>query len=327
MDISVADIRKLDMALLLVFQRLMQHRKLTTAAAQLGLTQSAVSQSLKRLREIFGDELFIRRALGVEPTARAFALEPNIAAILDLARTTLRGDADFDLKTVKRVIRIAALDYIVSVFGGPLVAALRTAAPGVSVRVYASVRKDAIAALKMNEVDLAIGMFGRTTENFVQKPLFTDAYSLVCRRSHPVLGDGISLERYLSCDHALVSLSRSDSGIVDQVLGQMGHSRRVVAVLPFFVPTLALVAATDVVTIVPSRLAQHYAKAFALEIHEPPIAIRPVRITSLSHRRSNGDSFIEAIENTILPQVARSIFGQVRDRHDEAWLADLVDSG
>jgi DNA-binding transcriptional LysR family regulator len=327
MNISTADIRKLDMALLLVFQQLMRHRKLTTVASQLGLTQSAVSQSLKRLREIFGDDLFIRSPPGVEPTVRAIALEPTIAAILDLTRSALRGDEDFDLKKVKRVIRIAALDYIVSVFGGPLVAALRAAAPGVSVRVYASVRKDAVAALAMNEVDFALGMFGRTTEKFVQKPLFTDGYALVCRKNHPALKDGVSLDTYLSCDHALVSLSRSDSGIVDQVLGQLGHSRRIVAVLPFFVPTLALVAATDVVTIVPSRLAQHYAQAFALDIHEPPVPIRPVRITSLRHRRSHGDKFIEAIENTILPNVAQSIFGETHNRLDKSWSADLVDTG
>ncbi len=309
MNISNTDIRKLDMALLLVFQQLMWHRKLTTVAGHLGLTQSAVSQSLKRLREIFGDELFIRRPAGVEPTARAIGLEPKVAAILEMAGSALRGDDHFSLSTVKRVIRIAAMDHVVSVFGGPFIAALRRAAPGVSIRIRAAARKDAVAALIANEVDLALGLFGEADDNFIQKPFFTDTYSLISRKNHPILRHPVNLDSYLSCDHALVSLSRSDKGIVDQILGQKGLERRVVAVLPFFVPAIALVASTDIVSVIPSRLAQLYAGPMSLEIHDPPVAIRPVKISSLRHRRSHGDQLIETIERTIMPEVAQSIVG------------------
>src|SRR5215467_11776361 len=92
-DIDAANIRKLDMTLLLIFQELMRHRKLTVVAQRLGFTQSAVSHHVRRLREIFGDELFIRRPAGVDPTSRAMELEPQIRAMLDLAHEAVRGKA------------------------------------------------------------------------------------------------------------------------------------------------------------------------------------------------------------------------------------------
>lgn len=119
-DIDTAQLRRIDLTLLCVFVELMRHRKLTVVAARLGLTQSAISHSLKRLRDIFGDPLFRRRPNGVEPTARALALEPRISSIVALTREALRLDSKFDPGTADRLFRIAALDYETSVMAGHL---------------------------------------------------------------------------------------------------------------------------------------------------------------------------------------------------------------
>src|SRR5436190_17941758 len=110
-ELNQVDIRRLDMTLLLVFAELMKQRKLRTVGERLGLTQSAVSHALKRLRDLFGHELFLRRPHGVEPTARALELEPTIERILSLARAALTSKDDFDPAKVHSTLRVGMLDY------------------------------------------------------------------------------------------------------------------------------------------------------------------------------------------------------------------------
>src|SRR5436190_3302768 len=133
--IDSIDIRRLDMTLLLVFAELMRQRKLRAVGDRLGLTQSAVSHALKRLRDIFGHELFIRRPHGVDPTARALELEPKIDQILALARDAMMTEADFDPAKVRRTLRIGMLDYEASILGRMFLTSIGQAAPGLRISI------------------------------------------------------------------------------------------------------------------------------------------------------------------------------------------------
>ena len=128
-DFSDSELRRLDLTLLLVFLGLVRHRKALDVASELGLTQSAISQALKRLRDIFGDELFLRRPHGMEPTATALALEAPVAAAVDSLRRALGNARAFDPATATGVLRVAALDAEQAVLIPPLASRLRSRAP------------------------------------------------------------------------------------------------------------------------------------------------------------------------------------------------------
>ncbi len=299
-DIGNTHIRKLDMTLLLIFQALMRHRKLTEAAKQLGLTQSAVSHNLRRLREVFGDELFLRRPAGVEPTARALELEPQVRALLDLARQAVRGKA-FVAAEARGILRVAAPDYHSTLLAAPLIERVQRQAPNVQLSFRPLVRRQAIEALEAGEVDIALGFFPGTGERFRRRVLFEDGYAVVARCDHPLLRKKtLALKDYLDAQHIVVSLDGAVSGIVDRVLARAGHSRKLVAAVPFFVTALAAASTSDLIATVPQRLARAFAPVFGLRWWEPPVRIRPYQVSMLWHRRND----TSALHGWVMDEIA-----------------------
>lgn len=290
---SDIDIRRLDFSLLLVFLELVHHRKSTRVAERLGLTQSSISHALGRLRAIFGDELFVRRQTGLEPTARALELEPEIRAIVEMARQAVSGDAKFDPASAEGTVRVGAFDYDCALFAPALVARMRELAPGLTVSFRPFVRRPALDALASGDLDLALGYFWGAAPGITIEPLFEETYTVITRLGHR-LGKlpSLSLEAFTAAEHVLVSYDGDSSGIVDKSLQRLGRSRQVVATVPFFFPALALVSTTDVIATVPRRLALGYAEAFGLRSFEPPLPIRPFQVSLAIHRRRSGSASI-----------------------------------
>ena len=305
--IDQANIRKLDMTLLLVFRELMRDRKLTVVAQRLGFTQSAISHSLRRLREIFGDELFIRRPAGVEPTARALEIEPQIRALLDLAGEMLRGRS-FSPGEARGVVRIAAPDYHSTLLAAPLIERVRNAAPGLQLSFRPLVRQAALQALEASEVDLALGFFWKIEDCFMSRVLYEDDYAVVARDGHRGIKRKLTLEAYLNARHIVVSFDGSVSGIVDRVLARDGHSRRLVAAVPFFTTALATVARSDLIATVPRRLAETLAPLFGVQVFVPPITIRPYRVLVVWHERHDKS----ALHNWIIAEIEKCVAENAR---------------
>ena len=266
----------------------MRHRKATLVATRLGLTQSSISYSLRRLRDVFGDELFLRRPHGLEPTVRAVELEPRIRAILDMAGQAIAGTAVLDPSSVEGVFRIGASDHVSTLVAAPLLKRLRSSAPGLRLVSRPIVRRAALEGLAANEIDLALGLYWGDVQGFQQRQIFEEGYAVIARHRHPVIGGGgrLSLKDYLAADHVLVSFGGDVFGIVDRVLAARNLSRRVVMAVPFFFPALATVASSDVIATVPRRLALAHAKPFRLQVLDPPLAIRPLRISAVWHPRN-----------------------------------------
>ncbi|MCA3575366.1 MAG: LysR family transcriptional regulator, partial [Aestuariivirga sp.] len=156
-DLSISELRRLDLTLLLVFLGLLRHRKALDVASELGLTQSAISQAVKRLRDIFGDQLFLRRPHGMEPTATALALEGPVARAVEALRGALGAARAFEPHTASGHLRIAALDAEQTVVIPPLAARLRSLAPGLVLSVLPLGRRMAMEALAEGRADLALG--------------------------------------------------------------------------------------------------------------------------------------------------------------------------
>lgn len=288
-ELSDAELRRLDLTLLLVFLGLVRHRKALGVAAEMGLTQSAISQALKRLREIFGDELFLRRPHGMEPTATALALEAPVARAVDALRGALGAARAFDPGQASGVLRISALDAEQAVLIPPLAARLRVHAPCLTVSVLPLGRGAAMEALTDGRADLALGFIWDVPEAISGEKLYEESFLVVGLAKALPRAPRISLDAYCSSDHVLVSPGGDLRGVVDDRLEAMGRSRRIVLGLPSFLPALAAVAASGGLVTLPARLARAFAGGFGLVMAKPPVEIRSFPVSVFWHRRNDSD--------------------------------------
>lgn len=292
------------MTLLLVLDGALKHRKLTSVARQLGLTQPAISHAVARLRDILGDPLFVRRANGVQPTPRALALAQPVAQTIAVLREALQQGRCFDPRCAVREFRIAALDYAISMLVPDFLAHFSIVAPGCRI-LFQSVGKDAAReALAGGALDLVIGI-PEPTGPFLQRPMLTEDFVVVARPGNPHLRRKLDLDSYLKREHLLVSAAGDARGTVDVALRQIGHTRRVVAVVPQFLTGFAAVAGSDIISTVPRRLAKRYAAAFGLKQFEVPFPLRGFEIVALRHENTAEDAGLNWFEGELAQALAK----------------------
>jgi DNA-binding transcriptional LysR family regulator len=283
-----------DLNLLVALDALLETRHVTQAAKRIGLTQSATSHALGRLRELLGDPLLVRAGAVLVPTPRALELAPEVRAILASIRRTL-SPAAFDPSTAARTFTIATADYIELVLLPSLVAELGRTAPLVDLVVRPPPEP---AGLATGELDLAIGVGVTDAPSIQRRKLFVDRLACVVREGHPVLrGRGrarrerpsLDLERFLGLGHVFITVYGTRGGAVDDALAKKKMKRRVVAMVPSFLAAPAIVAESDLVLTMPARLAASLAPAYGLRILEPPIELGEYEVTMYWHARMQRD--------------------------------------
>lgn len=289
-ELSQNELRRLDLTLLLVFLGLLRHRKATLVAGELGLTQSAISQALRRLRDVFGDELFLRRPHGMEPTAAALALETPVGQAVEMLRGALGAVRAFDPAAAEGVVRIAALDAEQAALVPRLAACLRQAAPGLTLSVLPLGRAAAVEALTEGRVDLALGLIPDPPDAISGRVLYDEGYLVAGLPAALADAPLIGLDAYCAADHVLVSPGGDLRGVVDDQLERMGRQRRIILGLPAFLPALAAVAQSGALVTLPARIATAFAPGFGLLLAEPPLAVRRFAVSAYWHRRNDGDA-------------------------------------
>lgn len=290
MTIDDNKIRRLDLSLLLIFVELMRHERTTVVARRLGLSQSAVSHALTRLRDIFDDPLFLRRSNGLAPNQRAKELAPKIEQLLRLAQTVV-GDAEsFDPASSDRLFRLAANDLVTALFAAPLLGAMAAAAPQARLTIRFAVGADAFNALRRDEIDLAVGRFYELPSGFDSVVISEERFVVIARRGHPAIGPSLDLATYLRLDHLLVSFVGRLEGVVDAALAREGLKRRVRASMPMFLTAFAAVAASDMIATAPARLARRFAEQFRLDLYEPPVPVEGFPLTLVRRANSQADA-------------------------------------
>lgn len=282
-------IRRLDVTLLILFGLLLKHRNMSAAAADMGLTQSAVSHAVARLRSIFGDQLFLRKGAGVEPTARALLLGPVLADALARIKDGVQIGRAFDPATTARQFTLSAPDAVIAELASPVLGALAVTAPRCRVMFVSLSHSRAALAVAAGEIDLAIGTFPNPPKETIGRFMVRESFQVACRRSHPRLIDGLDLDTYCSLDHLLVSHEREGRGVVDDVLTALGRRRRVVALMPHTLVAFAAASRSDAIVTAPLSACQYAAPLFALAVHAPPIEIPGFDGTLLRHREGLTD--------------------------------------
>jgi DNA-binding transcriptional LysR family regulator len=297
-DISDIELRRLDMTLLMVLDGALRHRKLTTVAHQLGLTQPAISHALTRLRDILGDPLFVRRANGVQPTPRALALAQPVALVLATLRDALQQGRRFDPGSASREFRIAALDYAIAMLVPDFLARFSTIAPGCRLAFRSMGYEAGRAALADGSIDFILGI-PAPSGPFLQRTLMAEDFVVLARPGHPIIGRKLDLARYLKCGHLLVSAAGDARGSVDFALGRIGKERHVVAAVPQFLAGFAAVAGSDMITTAPRRLAKRHAAAFGLKQFEVPFPMPGFEVATLRHENTAQDAGLNWLEGEL----------------------------
>ena len=292
-DLDIDKIKQLDGALLLVLRELLRQRRATLAAQRLGLSQSAVSHALSRLRELFDDRLFVRTPVGLEPTRHALDLAPRIDALLGAMQDAIGLTARFDPAESTRTFRIGAPDYVCRLLAPGLWNSFTALAPGLRFVFSQRLGEDAERALLRDELDVAVGRFGESGRDVVVEELFRDRYCLVARRDHPRLRDALDAERYAQLQLVQVSAT-ADFRVPEFIRApRLASVPRVVASVPRFWIAFAIVAETDAVTIAPERVARRSAREHDLRIVPLPFAVPPIVIFVARRARNDpGTDFL-----------------------------------
>src|ERR1044071_161466 len=267
------DLRRADLNLLVVFQALLAERHVGRAATRLALTQSATSHALGRLRNLFKDPLFVRHPKGVEPTARALAVGPAVADILNRAQALISQPA-FN-PNMPCGFTIATIDLTLPTIIVPLIVHLRRTAPAVDIRIVPLVREHVAAAFDRQEIDMAILNFPDPPKRLARLPVLKDRYVGIARRGHPLLKrKPLTPKAYAELPHLLFSPRGDPKGIVDEPLAQLGGlRRRVVMTVPHISATPLIVAGTDLIAVIAERLARLYAWQHKVMGLEPPVKL------------------------------------------------------
>ena len=282
------DVAGFDLNLLKAFDALYAERHVTHAGLRVGLSQSAMSGALTRLRDVLGDELFVRTPGGMQPTPRAHELAGPIAEALRLLGRALQAEA-FDPRSADRTFTVAMSDYAAAVILPPLLARLGAAAPRVDLRVRGIFGRDeAVALLDGGEADLAVGVPVEASARILARPLFRESFVCAARRGHPAFAEGAGLAAFAAAPHLLVSPEGDRSGLVDRELAKRGLARRVVLSLPQFLVAPLVIAETDLVATLSARLAQRFARTgLGIALHPPPLPLPSWPLAMMWHRRAD----------------------------------------
>jgi len=283
------DFHGIDLNLLVAFDALMNERNVTRAATQVGVSQPAMSAALSRLRQRFGDPLFLRSADGLLPTARARDLSEPIAQALRQIESMLVNKPQFVPEKASLTFKLGLSDYPAFVLLPSLLQALGKKAPGVSLNVHAFNNRDqAVDLLDAGAIDVAIGVPPTHADGRIMThPVIRDEFVTIIANDHPVAKCGMSMKNYLALQHVLVSPEGELYGIVDQALAQQGKKRKLALTLPqmFAVPTI--VAQTRMTATLMRRVALHSPVGGRLALFPPPVALPDVVFHLIWHRRSD----------------------------------------
>jgi DNA-binding transcriptional LysR family regulator len=312
---SQTHLTTLDLNLLRVFEALLEERSVTRAAQRLGLTQSAVSHALNRLRYALGDELFVRSPDGMRATPHTSEIAPGVLQGLRQLHAAL-APADFDPATTTRRFTLEAGAYICAVMLPQVVARLRIEAPRAELRIR-NTGVNLVETMDAGRSDVAIGGFVRAPDRFAQAPLFDERMVWVIRADHPMADQPLTMNRLCDLPHIIVAqvedaqavdgavvdngLERRaiwDDSSVQRALAAQGRQRTVALTVPDSHSALSIVSRTDMIAFVPRRLALTF-EPFGLKLLDPPYPA-PGSTLSLLWRRDHDSAALTWLRTVLI---------------------------
>ena len=289
------NLRAFDLNLLRVLNALLAEQSTTKAAERIGLSQSAVSAALGRLRGAFDDPLFVRHGQRIVPTDFALSLELPIKAILDDLEKLLLEHFVFDPSNVAQSFKIGASDFFAVMLLPKLADILSRRAPHMQVQLVDLVPDSYAAILERTGVDLALVPKTDFPPWSEHQPLFQSRFVMIARSGHPRLersgvhpGAVVPMDLFCDLGHVIFSPEGNLKAMGDAALARVGRTRRVIMTMPVFSSICIAVAGSDLVALVPEQLASHMGPQLGLEIYFAPMSMNAANICMLWHKRSTG---------------------------------------
>ncbi|PDT02147.1 LysR family transcriptional regulator [Rhizobium chutanense] len=277
----------LDFNLLVALDVLLREQSVSAAARRLGLSTSAMSRTLSRLRAALGDPILVPAGRGMVATPHALAIAEEVQVLRDAVKAVLSPPSTVEIREVRRHFTIRANEAFVLLYAADLSAAVTDAAPGIRLRFAPRSDKD-LQALREAAVDLDIGVLPRDGGELRCQTLFEDRFVGVARAGHPIFDAGITAEHYAALGHVVFSPQADYVGPVDRALAELGHERDVRLIVPSFPAVIAVAAASDLIGSVPKS----YCKSAAIrEIRtfDLPVAVPGFNIVQAWHPRMDAD--------------------------------------
>ena len=307
-----------DLNLLASLDVLLTERSVTRAAHRLGLSPSAMSRTLARLRVATGDQLLVQAGRTLVPTPYAEQLSEPVHELARKAQEVLQPvSGTLSLATLERTFTIRANDGFVDIVGAPLMAEIAQAAPQACIRFVPKPDKDA-QPLREGVIDLEIGVMGTEAPELRTRLLFRDRFVGACRVGHPLLAkQGVTAKRYVGYRHVVVSRKRRFSGPVDDALGELGLRRTIVMVVPTYASAIQIVRSSDALGLVPlsyvgGSLGSDGGISSGIQQFELPVRTPEIKITAIWHPRFHADPAHRWLRETIAALCKERIGYQAR---------------
>ena len=312
------NIERVDLNLLVYLDVLLRERNVTRAASYLGITQPAMSNGLRRLRELFDDALLVRTSEGMTPTEQALELQPVVRSVLATIERAVQPKKPFDPSQSTRVFRIMASDYAESTLVPAVLARLQSEAPGVALDIMTP-SDVSYLNVEQGKVDMVINRFDSMPQSFHQTTVWQDDFSCLLSVASPLL-DEFGLDSYLQARHVWVSKTGMGVGVgvdpsaaqnlgwVDDALERIGRKRRITVFTRHYQVAVLLAQQPHLVVTIPSKLARLAQDDPRLAIKPPPFEIPPFELKmawSPLLQRNPGHQWLRRL----IVEVARDIDG------------------
>jgi len=282
------DLQQFDLNLLVALDALLTEKNVTRAGARMNLSQSAMSGTLARLRDVFHDELLIAVGRGMVLTPLAQDLVQPLRDLLQQVRTTLTTRPQFEPAASKRHFSISVSDYVASVLIVDLLRLVKVVAPSITFELR-SVGTRAGDDLDRDTIDFVIAPEGYVSPAHSKEVLFEDTHTCIASIDNPHVGATLSVDRYLSLGHVVVRVSEDGVNFDERVLRGMNHHRRIEVVTPSFDLAPHLVVGTARIATVATRLAVKYARRLPIKLVPVPIKMPPLVEMLQWHRAHDHD--------------------------------------
>ncbi|HEX4598962.1 MAG TPA: LysR family transcriptional regulator [Burkholderiaceae bacterium] len=301
---------RFDLNLMHLLVALYEDRSVTQAAKRLGISQPSVSNGLRKLRDQLGDLLFVRTGTGMEPTPRAHSIAPGWKNLIERVGQDLVVSAPFDPTSANFTATFAMSDVGEMVFLPRILAHFHRIAPRGAVRSVSLPPNLVERGLESGDIDLAVGYFPDLDKsNFLRQQLFVHHFICVLRADHPVRSKRLSLDDFLSLEHAVVRAEGRSQEIFERFLARKKISRRVVLHTPHFLSLPVILARSDLIATVPHAIGV-YCESTGINVRTalPPFDIPRIPVRQHWHRRFQSDP-----RNRWLRSILRELFTSEAD--------------
>lgn len=271
------NLAKFDLNLLQVFSAVYSESSITRAADSLNVTQPAVSNSLAKLREIFGDPLFVRARHGVAPTPLANALIHPVTEALTSLDRALAAHQCFDPAASERIMSFSMSDFAEAMILAPFVGAVNRRASRITIRNNFIAERDLCFGLASGEIDFAIESHPLREPDMGNRLLLEDEFVCVMRADHPAASGAFTLETYLALDHLHISNRPRNANLVDGALGRVRQKRRVAATLEHCLGAGAILQQSDLCLTIPRGFVSRFLSDDNFVTRPRPFRMPPLR--------------------------------------------------